>query len=197
MSALSLYRQDSTSTPSHQPSEYSCYLVFESAILLLFSVCRNYLSKAVDIKRTTQGSLLRIKQTCLRCNYRWEWDSQPMCGSIPAGNISLSAAILYAGALPTKALRIFQFLKCCSISARTFFRHQGDYLWPAISTVWNSEQQALLTSLREKNTNLNLSGDGRADSPGHSAKYGSYTAIEMSCNKVVHFELVQVSLNTS
>ena len=61
MSALSLYRQDSTSTPSHQPSEYSCYLVFESAILLLFSVCRNCLSKAVDIKRTSQGSLLRIK----------------------------------------------------------------------------------------------------------------------------------------
>ena len=118
-----------------------------------------------------------------------------MCGSIPAGNISLSAAILYAGALPTKALRIFHFMKCCSISTQTFFRHQREYLWPAISTVWNSEQQALLTMLREENTNLNLSGDGRADSTGHSAKYGSYTAIEMSCNKVVHFELVQVSVN--
>ena len=103
----------------------------------------------------------------------------------PAENISLSAAILYAGALPTKALRISHFLKCCSVSTRTFFRYQREYLWPAISTVWNSEQQALLTSLREKNTNFNLSGDGRADGSGHSAKYGSYTAIEMSCNKVV------------
>ena len=36
-----------------------------------------------------------------------------------------------------------------------------------------------------------LAGDGRADSPGHSAKYGSYTLIELS-NKVVDFQLVQV-----
>ena len=39
---------------------------------------------------------------------------------------------------------------------------------------------------------LALSGDGRADSPGHSDKYGSYTVIEMSCNKVVYYKLVQV-----
>ena len=189
-----IYRQESMSPPSLQLSEYSCYIVFESALLLLFSVCRNCLSKAVEIKRTTQGSLLRIKQICSRCNYKWEWDSQPMCGNIPAGNISLSAAILYAGALPTKALRIFSFLKCCSISTRTFFRHQRQYLWPSVSTIWNFEQQNLLTSLRQNNTKLVLSGDGRADSPGHCAKYGSYTVVEMSCNKVVHFELIQVSV---
>ena len=191
-----LFRQESIPSPSFQPSESSCYIVFESALLLLFSVCRNCLSKSVEVTRTTQGSLLRIKQTCTRCHYKWEWDSQPMCGNIPAGNISLSAAILYVGALPKKALRIFRFLKFCSISTRTFFRHQREYLWPAISSVWNFEQQALLTSLREKNTKLNLSGDGRADSPGFCAKYGSYTLIEMSCNKVVHFELVQVCANS-
>ena len=39
---------------------------------------------------------------------------------------------------------------------------------------------------------LILAGDGRADSPGHSAKYGSYTVIELTCNKVVDFKLVQV-----
>ena len=39
---------------------------------------------------------------------------------------------------------------------------------------------------------LVLSGNGRADSPGHSAKYGSYTVIELTCNKVIDFKLVQV-----
>ena len=29
-----------------------------------------------------------------------------------------------------------------------------------------------------------LSGDGRADSPGYSAKYGTYSMIELSCNKI-------------
>ena len=47
--------------------------------------------------------------------------------------------------------------------------------------------------MKECNHSLVLSGDGRADSPGHSAKYGSYTVLEMSCNEVIHFSLVQVS----
>ena len=35
-------------------------------------------------------------------------------------------------------------------------------------------------------------GDGHADSPGHSPKYGSYTVLELLLNKVVVFQLVQV-----
>ena len=38
------------------------------------------------------------------------WDSQP------AGNIRLSAAILYADAMPTKVIRVLTFLKCETIS---------------------------------------------------------------------------------
>ena len=53
---------------------------------------------------------------------------------------------------------------------------------------------ALFQSFKANNHNLALSGDGRADSPGHSAKYGSYTVMEMSCNKVLDFKLVQVYL---
>ena len=40
---------------------------------------------------------------------------------------------------------------------------------------------------------LVLGGDGRADSPGYSAKYGSYMLIELRTIKVVHMQLVQVS----
>ena len=50
-----IYRQESMSPQSLQPSEYSCYIVFESALLLLFAVCRNCLSKAVESKRTTKA----------------------------------------------------------------------------------------------------------------------------------------------
>ena len=37
-----------------------------------------------------------------------------------------------------------------------------------------------------------LSGDGRSDSPGHSAKYGAFTVIEQRINKVLDAQLVQV-----
>jgi len=39
---------------------------------------------------------------------------------------------------------------------------------------------------------LVLGADGRNDSPGHSAKYGSYTVMESRINKIIHVELVQV-----
>ena len=37
-----------------------------------------------------------------------------------------------------------------------------------------------------------LTGDGRCDSPGYSAKFGSYTIIEQQINRVLDFQLVQV-----
>ena len=104
----------------------------------------------------------------------------------------MSAAILFAGALPAKALRLFRILNCHTISSTTFFQHQRQYLQPAISSTWKSQQLSLLLTLKDQQKKLSLSGDGRSDSPGHCAKYGSYTVIEMSCNKVLDYRLVQV-----
>ncbi|XP_011677896.2 uncharacterized protein LOC105444839 [Strongylocentrotus purpuratus] len=47
--------------------------------------------------------------------------------------------------------------------------------------------------LQELGEPLVLGGDARNDSPGHTAKYGSYTFMEMNINKVIHVELVQKS----
>lgn len=38
-----------------------------------------------------------------------------------------------------------------------------------------------------------LAGEGRCDSPGHNAKYGTYSLMEMTTEKIVDFSLVQVS----
>ena len=53
---------------------------------------------------------------------------------------------------------------------------------------------AVITDIEPKGAGA-LFGDGRADSPGHSAKYGSYTVVDMRCNKVVDYRLVQVCSN--
>lgn len=60
----------------------------------------------------------------------------------------------------------------------------------SISKVWKEEQTALLTAMR--GSQLHLAGDGRADSPGYSAKYGTYTLLDTHINKILHFEVVQV-----
>ena len=181
----------SSACPS--PSKEMCFLVYESALLLLFTTCAVCNSHATNIKKVVKGSFLRITQLCSSCKYQRVWESQPFIGKTPAGNILTSAAILFAGSLPAKVLRIFGFINCSMITLRTFFRHQEMYLKPAVNLTWEQHQKALLETLKRRNGALVVAGDGRCDSPGHCAKYGTYSLVELTCNKVVNFKLIQVS----
>ena len=186
--------QPFTSTSSIPPEKQSSYLVFESALLLLFSTCIFCTRATPKVKRIVIGSFIRIMQWCNNGKRQRTWDSQPHIGTLPAGNILLSAAILYAGALPAKTLRVFRILRCATITTKTFFRHQTQYLHPAINRTWHRHQRSLIHLLQKENGQLSFAGDGRADSPGHGAKYGSYSMLEMGSNKVVDIALVQVCL---
>ena len=83
------------------------------------------------------------------------------------------------------------------ISDRTFYYHHSQYLQPAVLSVWKGKQHEVLGECTSRGTPLSIGGDGRADRPGHSAKYGSYGIIDLSISKVLHIELVQVDLNKS
>ena len=187
--------ETSTEKDTHPlpPQQQSSYLVFEAALLSLFTACVFCGSSTRNLKKVVVGSLLRVIQWCKECGKKRVWESQPYIGNIPAGNILTSAAILYSGALPSKVLKVFQILNCRTITRRSYFSHQTKFLQPSVHSIWKSHQQQLIESLLKENRELTLAGDGRADSPGHSAKYGSYTVVDLTCNKVVDFKLVQVS----
>ena len=78
-------------------------------------------------------------------------------------------------------------LGCASLTAQMFLNHQKDIL-----PVWMRSKSELLQKLTTENRGLILGGDGRADSPGHSAKYGSYSLMELKMGSVINVELVQV-----
>ena len=40
---------------------------------------------------------------------------------------------------------------------------------------------------------LDISGDGRCNSPGHCAKYEKYTVMDENTDKVLDFEVIQVT----
>ena len=65
------------------------------------------------------------------------------------------------------------------------------YLLPSISYIWDKYQQAVFDLLVSENTPLILGRDGRADSPGHSAKFGTYSMIELNHNVVLDIQIVQ------
>jgi len=76
------------------------------------------------------------------------------------------------------------------ISENTYFRHQSSFLLKTIENVLNDEEGNLMEERKHKP--LKLGGDGRKDSVGHSAKYGSYTLMDLDDNKIIFIHVVQV-----
>ena len=55
------------------------------------------------------------------------------------------------------------------------------------------KSKAIIEEIKEGGNIIDLSGDGRCDSPGHNAKYLTYSFIDKSTNKIVAFSLTQVT----
>jgi len=104
----------------------------------------------------------------MNCCYIREWYCQPFVGYKPAGNLLMSAGILFLGSIPSKTLRMYREMNIQCISISTYMQHQKYYLHPA------NFQNDYVDYATEKNLSLNLGGDGRADTPGHSAKYNAW-----------------------
>ena len=63
------------------------------------------------------------------------------------------------------------------------------------SLCYNQEEctAKLLAQCGSRDSPLAIGGDGRTDSPGHSAKCRSYGIIDSSMNKVLYIELIQIN----
>ena len=74
-----------------------------------------------------------------------------------------------------------------------YYLMQRVYLIPSVLDVWSRQQNEVIQEVQDKR--LVLGGDARCDLPGHSAKYGSYTLMELETNKILDVQLVQVTVN--
>lgn len=97
-------------------------------------------------------------------------------------SIDIIYLILFLGLPTEKTLRMFKFLNVACVSRSAFYRHTTAYITPTIVQCWKNEQNTLCQQLKDTGKPLILTGDGRCDSPGHSAKFGSYTVIEQTIN---------------
>ena len=62
-----------------------------------------------------------------------------------------------------------------------------------LSTVfWKDHQQNLINTLLQMSGGLELAADARSDSPGHCAKFTSYSMQQSRVNGVLDVQLVQV-----
>lgn len=168
-------------------------------LLSLFSMfCFKCRSRTPTVDVIKNGTMVSVIQNCPKCgDAAFTWRSQPLIfGQYPAGNIALSFGILMAGASVSKILLVFKHMGVCATNIRTYFLHQREFILPAIVKHWETYQEGLVTKVKEME-NIVWSGDGRFDSMGHSAKYGTYSMFCSPIDKIVHFEVLQVEYLSS
>lgn len=167
------------------------FLVYKECLVELLQYCPKC-SCGCDVTWHVIGTFVAAVRRCCNCDYSHKWCSQPLVNDIPAGNIHLSAAMYISGASFAKTERVFAALRMKFFCSSTFYRHIQQFVQPTILSVWNDHQKQLLHSLIERPGDVVLGGDMRADSPGHCAKYGSYTMMELRANRVIDVSLIQV-----
>ena len=87
-------------------------------------------------------------------------------------------------------LRIFEQMNICVFNETTYYYHQRHMLITAIVKFWRSYEDKMFVSLKDKE--VVLAGDGRHNSMGHSAKFGTHTVFCCTVGLILHLELVQV-----
>jgi hypothetical protein len=183
---------DSVLQPSLPAPKQTKFLVFEQCLFQLLKQCVSCGQDSCTPYYTLKGSMAIFRIQCGNsgCRHMRKWYTQPQHNQLPLGNLFMSASILFSGSSPAKVLTFLQHLNVPAVSVSSYFSHQRIYLIPVVLQAWEKQQEQLLQTLKDHK--LVLGGDARCDSPGHSAKYGSYTLMDLDTNRILDFQLVQV-----
>ncbi|KAI8509538.1 hypothetical protein Bbelb_133860 [Branchiostoma belcheri] len=136
------------------------------------------------------GTGIVLKWYCGSGHLIWKWHSQPRFKyGLQAGDFMLSSSILLSGNNYSKVSLMSSFMNLGCVCETTFLRVQRQYCVPVIETFWQRKLQALVREMKRRDKVV-LLGDGRMDSPGHSAQYCTYTVLDGNTRAIVAVEVV-------
>ena len=174
------------------------FIIYKSCLEKLFpQECKycGYPMNSRGYQWKVTGTQVSVQQKCKKCSCVWDWSSQPFTGTMPWGNLIVSAAIFFSGSSPVKSINMLKFAGITCFTQRTYSSMQKAYLVPSVLNVWGRKQDELFDNLRQEGRPVKLGGDARCCSPGHTAKFGSYSVMDLQTSKVLDLQLVQVCNN--
>ena len=154
------------------------------------SICRREgCSRALQYTKTYVGTCLVVSWRCSAGHFGGRWAAQPTCSNVRAGNLIL-ASLLLSGNSFTKIGMMFKFCNIQYFSKTLFYQYQSLYIALAVNVFW--EQQRSMLWNEQSGKEVLLSGDGRNDSPGHSAQYCTYSLADMNDKAILQMNIVDV-----
>ncbi|XP_067949443.1 uncharacterized protein [Watersipora subatra] len=124
------------------------------------------------------GSNLTINAQCKDCDKVNTWSTQPSFGRKYAGNVLLLSSIVLSGQTYTQFAKLANSLNLMITLKTLFYRYQKSYVVPAVNEMYLGAIEKAQSIVASQDEEICLSGDGRFDSPGHSARYCTYTFLE-------------------
>ncbi|XP_038130549.1 uncharacterized protein LOC119776302 [Cyprinodon tularosa] len=198
--SFALPSSTSTSTPTSEETEdlrtwdERKWLVDESKLFQLFKTCHQCGTEIIQKNVQISGSRIKRLWECLN-QHSDEWSSCPDVRGMPENNLLVAASTLFTGATYTTIADWAGLLNLQIPNNTTYYKIQSSYLIPVIDMVYNEQHKAIMEQLLHKQYTLkkgvHVSGDGRSDSPGFSAKYNTYSFMEDTTKEIILFQLVQ------
>ena len=171
-------------------------IVFTDTLMSLLkelhgSVCkRQGCGRVLEYQKSYLGTCLVVSWHCGAGHRGGRWAAQPSCMKIRAGNLMLVSALLLSGNSFTKVGLMFRFCNIQYVSKTLFCQYQSLYIAPAVNEFWEQHKQELWDEKTGKD--VKLSGDGRNDSPGHSAQYCTYSLADIDDRAILQMNIVDV-----
>lgn len=162
------------------------FIVFWTCLLSLFRFCFTCFKPTTVTSVRTKGSILYVKIKCIN-NHIHNWLSQPP----GQGNIQIAAAILYSGNTFGRISEMLTLMNIQHFSHTLFYNIQKTLLYPVLNSFYKQRRDEIIEQCKQRELN-NFIGDGRSDSPGYSAKYGTYSLMSTDLGKIVDFYVVHV-----
>ena len=171
------------------------YIILKYCIGTLLKYCPHCRAIITEQSVPASGSMLSIKLLCIH-GHETLWNSHSLINNTSARNLLIASSIFFSS---STFAHINEFCSCLNlkfISKCLFYDIQDKYLYPILNSSCEQQQLSVMEEARHKEL-VNLCGDARCDSPGHNAKYGTYTMMGEENGKVISFSLVQVNEVTS
>ena len=171
-------------------------IVYVSIILQLLQLIYGLVCKKSGCVRDVlytvhgRGTAVLVKWQCSGGHAGGKWWSQPKFKGVYAGNLHMASALIMSGNNFSKIHLMTKFFKLHCFSESSFYRYQRLFIAPAVAKYWSDMQRDQIPDLQ--GTSVIIAGDGRNDSPGHSAQYCTYSFLDASSGRILHVEVVDV-----
>ena len=137
-----------------------------------------------------------VDTICQVNGHSYSWHSQPNMNGRAAGNISIAASLILCGGTFGRLQEMFKTALIPLFSHVTFNKIQKSLVFPAIHRVFITQRQLIIDEINEQD-HVDLLGDGRCDSPGYNAKYGTYSVMDKLTGMIVDMHVSHVGLTVT